>query len=356
MVKFFNRASAKKGLPAGSPIYVGDSAPVKTEITFIQYNADRRPISTSLQPKNIQEQIKQLPTAGGWLHITGLQNAEVIHEVCEALEVHSLVIEDILNTEQISKIEFFPDYTLIITREPIMTARIDQVKLEQISFILKGNLLITFQKNHSNLLEQINNYLGHFITKALPLDSAHILYLMLDMIIDEHLAIVEQKGEELEAIEEVIIAGREDIQSKTLYLLKRDMLHLRKNIMGLHNIVDSLTHERATIIPKVPVIYLHDLRDHLLRILDSIDVHRELSKNILEIYMSSVNTKINETMKFLAVFAAIFIPLSFVTSFYGMNFPNFPFLQYEHAYVYVVSMMVGIAVGLLVYFRRKKWI
>ncbi|MFI4955084.1 MAG: CorA family divalent cation transporter, partial [Gammaproteobacteria bacterium] len=205
------------------------------------------------------------------------------------------------------------------------------------------------------LVHHAIKHMGHFTTKTFLLDNAHLFYLLLDMIIDEHLIIVEQKGDVLESLEERIIKKHEDIESDNLYLLKRDMLHLRKNIMGLRNIVNTLLHEHDSILPQLPAIYLRDLQDHVLIILESIDIHRELSKNILEVYMSVVNTKLNETMKVLAVFAAIFIPLTFITGFYGMNF-NIPELHWKYGYFFAVGLILSVSGGLLYWFRKKGWI
>lgn len=355
MVKFFRRSSAKKGIPAGTAIYIGETDPLPTQINFVQFDENKHPIISTLDSVNLAEKILRLSNNGGWLHIAGLANTEIIQVICETLSIDPLITEDILNTKQLSKIEIFSGYTLVITRLPSTINSLNPVTFEQISFILKENLLITFQENHNLLIDQMATYLQYFINKKLKLDNAHLLYFVLDMIIDEHLAIVEQKGENLEALEEKVMQMQEDIEFNSIYLLKRDMLHLRKNIMGLHNIITLLLYEHKAILPQLAPIYLRDLLDHAKRIIEVIDIHRELGKNIIDIYISSINTKSNETMRLLTVYTAIFIPLTFVTGFYGMNFP-IPELEWKYGYFFAIGLIAVIAVSLLVYFRRKKWI
>jgi magnesium transporter len=353
--KHVRRASEKKGLPPGVAVYIGDTEPLDTTATFMEFDHFDHPKDLKLDA-HLKAEISHISTKSGWLNISGLKNEQAIYDICHTLKIHPLEIEDILDTEQLSKIEFLPDRSIVIIKAPAMKNSVESVKFEQFSMILKDNLLITFQEINHDLLDHIKKYLSHSFMSPTELNASHLVYLLIDMIIDDHFEIVEKKGDELENIEETLMKKGETINSNTLYTLKRDMLHLRKNIMSLNSIVFSMIRKQPLFMTDLPEIYLKDLQEHLELILESIDIHRELSNNILEIYMSSVNNKINETMKFLTIFTAIFIPMSFIAGLYGMNFSHMPELNWEYGYYATLGMMFAIAGGLLVYFRRKKWI
>jgi len=355
MASFLKRASSKKGIPAGTPIYVGKTEPLPTEVTLIQYEGKISTI-TKLSLDTIEEQIKQhMPETGGWIQVAGLQNVDVIQKIGELLDINPLTIEDVLHTAQRAKIDFFQHYAyLVLSAAKTSTTTLKMTAFEQVSVIIKGNILVTFQESHDPLIEHMQVYIDHFWSKSLVVDMGRLVYLLIDMIIDDYFAVIEHKAAVLEEIEEEII-GKEDIKPENLYKIKRDILHLRKHVMNLRVVINLMIHEHQTFMKTINKVYLNDLRDHLTVILDSIEINRELNQSILETYISSLEIKINDAMRLLTVFASIFIPLNFITSYYGMNF-NLPELKWQHGALFAGSIMFLVVVGLLSFYRKKKWI
>jgi len=343
------RASYKKGIPAGSAIYIGDTEPMATRLMITCLDANDKYIQKEIAAESLEKELAAHKKRPVWLSVSGLKNTETIHLLGQILEIHPLVIEDLLNTEHLSKVEFFSDYIFMITKLPFSPSAYLPLKIEQLSLIIKENLLITFQEEHEAIMP-------HLLHKIKEFTIGHLVYSLIDGIIDEHYAIVEQKGDVLEHLEEVIITHKKNIDLGDLYSIKRDMLRLRKNVIALNNIILQLLREQSRFLEGLSEIYLRDLQDHLLRISESIDIHYELSSNILQVYLSSISNKTNETMKILTLFAAIFIPLSFIASVYGMNFAYIPGLEWEWGYFAAVGGMTALAVGLFIFFKKKGWV
>lgn len=339
----------KKGIPAGSAIYIGDTAPSHTQMILTYFDEKQGPLQIAVEPDTLEEALKKHANRTAWLSVEGLENTELIHQIGEILHVHPLVTEDLLNTEHLSKIEFFSDYIFLISKLFINQTPEKPMKIEQFSFIIKHNLLVTFQEEHDAIIL-------HTLQKMREFTLGELVYCVIDGIIDNDYMIIEEKGELLEEYEEKIVKNKSNINLGDLYTTKRDLLRLRKKVISLNNILSLLIREKSPLLNTLPEIYISDLQDHLLRISEAIDIHYELSTNILQVYLSSLSNKTNETMKVLTLFAAIFIPLSFIAGVFGMNFTNMPGVHWEWGYITTIGGMTALAIGLLVFFKKKGWV
>lgn len=347
--KIRKRSFYKKDIPAGSAIYIGDTEPFPTQLTITYHDAAHHYIQKEISLENLSHVLAEQAKQVVWLNVSGLKNTEIIHQLGQTLAIHPLVIEDLLNTEHVSKVEFFADYLFMITKFPVCTTGTEPLKVEQFSLIVKDNLLITFQEEHATIVSTIEKKIKDF-------SIGQIVYGIIDTIIDDHYASVEYKGNLLEELEDKLINNQLNIDLGQLYAIKRDMLRLRKNVLILQNIVIQLLREQSRFLAGLSDIYLHDLHDHLLRIAEAIDIHYELSANVLQVYLSSISNKTNETMKILTLFAATFIPLSFIASLYGMNFTYIPGASWKWGYFAAIGGMAALGGGLVMFFRKKGWV
>jgi magnesium transporter len=231
-----------------------------------------------------------------------------------------------------------------------------RLKVEQMSMIiLKNNVLLTFQERPGDAFDPIRERLKNPKARFYKFGIDYLAYAIMDAVVDDYLAALDYKSETLERLEKLLIKTPNNTFLTQLYELKRFLLNLTKVVRPLREIVNSLQHTDSPLLSPEISVFLRDLYDHALRILETTDNYREISTNMQDIYLSGVNLKMNETMKILTIFASIFIPLTFVASIYGMNFVHMPELQWKYGYYMVLGIMVCIASGLLLFFKKKKW-
>jgi magnesium transporter len=184
----------------------------------------------------------------------------------------------------------------------------------------------------------------------------YLAHALIDAIVDNYYTILEKIGERVEDIEQDVVKNPKPEILQQIYNLKREMIYLRKSVWPLREVINSLLREESKLIQKETHIYLRDLYDHTIQVIDTIETYRDMISGMLDIYMSSVSNKMNEIMKVLTIFAAIFIPLTFIAGIYGMNFQNMPELSWQWGYFSILLIMFFVGVNLIFYFRRKKWL
>ncbi|MFI4955567.1 MAG: magnesium/cobalt transporter CorA, partial [Gammaproteobacteria bacterium] len=225
---------------------------------------------------------------------------------------------------------------------------------EQFCLLVKQNLLLTFRESNTYDLSSIYKHLSTAHSLVREQGSDYLTYLIMDYIVDDYFNFVEATEVLLEEIEDQLIKNPESIQLPSLYTIKRRTLTLRKTIAPMRDIVHLLLDDHGELINKRYYLYFRDLHDHCIRLVESIDLHREISSNMLDIYLSTLNNRMSQTMKILTMFASIFIPLTFIVGVYGMNFKNMPELSWQYGYPTVIIGMVLLAGTMLFYFKRKK--
>lgn len=348
------KRSSKAGLPPGTPIHIGDTTPTATKITVIDYTP------TSIEQKTartVKECLSFKNTKSmTWINVDGLADLKLLEELCEGFELHPLVIEDILNTEQRPKVEDHEKYLYIVLRMLESGAK-NGIMTEQISIVVGSNFLLSFQETPGDIFdpirERIRNKKGN-IRKSGP---DFLAYSLIDAIVDHYFLILENFGERIENLEKELITNPSPNTLRQLYRMKREMIKLRKSVWPLRELINNL--ERAGFSPLVKKntrLYLRDVYDHSIQAIDSTETYREMLSGMLDIYLSSVSNRLNEVMKILTVIATIFIPLTFVTGLYGMNFRFMPELEHPWGYPAALLLMLVMSLLMLAYFRRKRWV
>lgn len=360
MPKPVKKRSKKAGLPPGTLVYVGEKQVEAVKISYLDYNEEN---FQEKQVSNIEEcfPFKTTPTVT-WINIDGLRDVEIIEKLGKQFELHPLILEDVLHTEQRPKYEDFDKYIFVVLRMLRYNEQIQAVESEQVSLILGTNFVISFQERVGDVFEPIRQRLRNAKGRIRKMGSDYLAYALLDAIVDSYFAILEKFGERIESMEEKLVADPTEKTLQLIHNMKREMISMRKSIWPLREVISGVQRIESSLIKESTEIYLRDVYDHTIQIIDTIESFRDMVSGMLDIYLSSISNKMNEVMKVLTIIATIFIPLTFIAGIYGMNFNsekspwNMPELNWYWGYPAVWLVMAVVAVIMLIYFRRKKWL
>ena len=288
-----------------------------------------------------------------WIDVQGLGDEEVLREFADLFSIHSLALEDIVNVPHRPKVERFEKHTLCITRMALL--RDEGIESEQISLFVGPDYVLTFQERSGDVFDPIRNRIrqgGSILRSSGP---SYLAYALLDAVIDGYYPILETFGEKLEAFEDEVMANPHPSVLHEIHQAKRDLLTIRRTIWPQREAVNALIRDENPLITETVRVHLRDCYDHCVQIMDAVETYRELAGGLMDVYLSSIGNRQNEVMKVLTIMASIFIPLTFMAGIYGMNFENMPELHSTWGYPLLLVAMVVVAVGMIVYFRRKGW-
>ena len=347
------RRSQKAGLPPGTIVHVGEKRYNPVKLSVINYDAD------NFQEKEVNsiEEAFHLKDKSSvtWLNINGVHKAEIIEQVGAHFAIHPLVLEDIANTGQRPKMEDFDEYIFVVLRMLSFEVKEKETKTEQVSLIFGRGFVISFQEMEGDVFDNIRDRLRSNKGRIRKMGADYLAYALVDAIVDNYFIILENLGETIEDIEDKLVTNPSTETLRTIHDLKREMVFLRKSVWPLREVISRLETSESLLINKSTRIYLRDVYDHTIQIMDSVETFRDMLSGMLDIYLSSVSNRLNEVMKVLTVIATIFIPLTFLTGIYGMNFRYMPELDLTWSYPAILTLMFTIALVMVVYFKRRKW-
>jgi magnesium transporter len=288
--------------------------------------------------------------------VCGLAQEKIIEEIGKQFDLHPLILEDILNTNQRPKYEVYEKYIFVIIDRVFWNEKNEIFENEQISFILGSNFVISFKEQENDLFNPIFDRITTLRGRIRFMKSDYLLYSLIDIIVDNYFIVLELMSEKIENLEDQLIENPEPEVLQSIYKLKRFSIDLRKTVWPIRSIANNLQREQSKLIGSELQIYLRDLYDHIFRIGDLLENYRDIIFGMLDMYLSSLSNRMNEIMKILTIISTTFIPLSFIAGFYGMNFLYMPELRSVVAYPIVILIMIVIAFIMLMFYRRKKWI
>jgi magnesium transporter len=354
MVKFIKRRLKKIGLPPGTPVFVGEKKIEKAKITIIDYDEKQ---FQEKEAETIEEcfPFKDTPTVT-WINVDGVHQLDIIEKIGSHFELHPLILEDIMNTEQRPKMEDFERYIYIVLKMLDYDEKENETKIEQVSLILGENFVISFQETEGDIFDHIRERIRNGKGRIRKMGADYLGYALLDAIVDKYFIILERLGGQIEDIEEELVSNPKPEILHEIHRLKREMIFLRKSIWPLREVINILERGESSLIQKSTLIYLRDVYDHTIQVIDQVETFRDMVSGMHDTYLSVVSNRMNEVMKVLTIIATIFIPLTFIAGIYGMNFKFMPELEWRWAYFVVWSVIVIIAIFMLIYFRRKKWL
>lgn len=353
MKKLLKKRSGKAGMSPGSLVHIGDvrqDAPRSEVITY-----DREKLLTS-QP-DLETQCLLPPSEGSvsWVNVEGIGRLELLRKLGDCFGIHPLVLEDIANTDQRPKAEEYDQYLFVVLKmlNPVETG----VVSEQVSLILGETWLLTFQEGldgdpFNPVRERLKNVQGRLRSQG----ADFLAYSLMDVIVDNYFIVLEQVADSIEGLEEELMRTPSQRTLAEIYRLKRELLFIHKAIWPLREVIGSMIRRESLLVKETTVIYLRDLYDHTVQVIETVETLREMLSGMLDIYLSSVSNRMNAIMKVLTIIATIFMPLTFIAGLYGMNFRHMPELEWPWGYPAVLILMLTITIGMLIFFRNKKWL
>lgn len=344
----------KSGQSPGTPIYTG-SKTQKTVITLANFNAEHCDVVVGNHVNDLLS--PQKSSGNSWFNVEGLSDVDQIKQLADRFVIHPLTVEDILNVDQRPKVEEFENYLFLTFKILYWHPKSHTFSIEQASIIFGKKFILSFLETDSALFDPILEKLKTTTNQRLRQQSVDYLgYRLIDAIVDEYFVVLEGLGEQIESIEQKIVTNPTRQNAKIMYRLKRQVLLLRKAIWPMREAVSHLQHVEDNLISKFTRVYLRDVYDHTMQAIDTIETFRDMLSSMLDMYLSGLTIRMNEIMKTLTIITTIFIPITALASIYGMNLPNIPFMKSDFGFYIVAALMVISIVGMIFYFRKKKWI
>ena len=354
MPKLTKKRSKKAGLPPGTLVHIGERKAEIPKITIMDYSET---LFQEKEVKTIEEcfLFKDTPTIT-WINIDGLHQVEILEKLGECYGFHPLVLEDILNTDQRPKVEDYGEYLYIVLKMLDQSNQSNEILTEQMSLILGPSFVISFQEREGDVFDSIRERIRTGKGRIRKMGADYLTYSLLDSIVDNYFIVMEKLGEKIEFLEEELVKRPIPETLQTIHHLKREMIFFRKAVWPLREVIGSLERGELPLVKETTRIYLRDVYDHTIQVIDTIETFRDMVSGMLDIYLSSVSNRLNAVMKVLTIIATIFMPLTFIAGIYGMNFKYMPELEWKWGYPMVWLVVIGIGVFMLIYFKKKRWL
>jgi magnesium transporter len=355
MPKSMKKRSKKRGLPPGTLVHIGVKRTEKVKITVMDFDEEHCEEKVVAAVEDCQAYRDRKSTT--WINIDGIHQVEVMEKFGKAFGLHPLVMEDVVNTDQRPKAEDYGDYLYIVARELSYNDSTGEIGNEQMSLILGRNFVLSFQETEGDMFDPIRDRIRNSKGKVRKSGADYLLYSLLDSIVDSYFSVLEKLGERIELLEDQLVTDPTPATLRAIHNMKRDNIGLRRSIWPLREVITSLYRDESELIQDTTRLFLRDVYDHTIQVIDTIETYRDLLGGMLDIYLSSQSNRMNEVMKLLTIIATIFIPLTFIAGVYGMNFKNMPEIEaWNYGYAFTWAVMIAAAISMLIYFRRKKWL
>ena len=354
MARFFKNREASKGLAPGSLVFIGNKKMENIRIRIIDFD------KTKLEEHELQDILQGAKYKGTntvtWINIDGLHDVGMVERIGEHFDLHPLAQEDIVHVGQRAKMEDYETYQYIVLKMLQYNDEKQIILSEQLSIIVGSTFLITFQERVGDVFEPVRDRIRKQKGRIRAAGIDYLGYALIDTVVDNYIYLISRLGEKIEDIEVGIL---EDTSTKTLGQInnyKRELSYIRKSIRPTRDFISRLHRLESEFIREETKPFLNDLQDLITQASDAIDMYTEMLSDQLNIYNSNVSNKMNDVMKVLTIFAAIFIPLTFIAGIYGTNFDYLPELHFKYSYFIFWGILITITTGMLIFFKRKGWL
>jgi len=355
MTKSSSTTSKKSGLPPGSLVHVGEILGAETRMSIINYSRNNFEEKIIQSVDNILE-YKDSDSIT-WVIVEGLANVDIVERIGVMFDIHQLVLEDILNTHQRPKFEEYDDYLYIVLKCLLPDSDTFSVSYEQISLLVLNDFVFMFKEKQDDIFQSVQQRIRTSKSRLREQGADYLAYAILDHVVDQCFILIDSLDEAVTSLEDRLLESdpTKDMLNQ-IQRLKREIISIRRHVSPIRELLAGMLRSESELINEKTHIYLRDVSDHTIRVIESIESYRDILTGLLDIYISSVSNKMNEIMKVLTVFASIFIPLTFLVGIYGMNFKYMPELEWKWAYPSLWVVFIVVPIVLLVYFKRKKWL
>jgi magnesium transporter len=354
MPRSFRKMASRVGLPPGSLVYTGEKTHLPAKITITRYseqNITQRELDSFTECQMVDD-----PGEVVWININGISQIKNLEKLGECFKIHPLVLEDILDVEDRPKVEDYEDYLFIALKTINFTPDADEIKAEQVSLILGPHYVLSFCESDHDLFDPIRTRLLQAKGRIRKMGADFLAYSLIDLIVDSYFVELETFSDKVESLEDEVVVRPSPQTLREVHRFKNDMIMLRKSLWPLREVIARLDRRESPLISEGLTMYLKDVYDHTIIAIETVETYRDILSGMLDIYLSSMSNRLNQIMKVLTIIATIFMPLTFITSLYGMNFKNMPELQWEYGYYGVIAVIAVIGITMVLYFRKKQWI
>ena len=353
MAKPVRKRSEKSGLSPGSLVHVGEQKVEETRITVIDYDRDK------FLEKEVQSVGECFPfretSTVTWINVDGVHDSGIVEKLGGYFGLHPLILEDIMNTSQRPKMEDVGESIYVVLRMIEYGNSAQEISTEQMSLIFGRNFVLSFQERPGDIFDPVRERIRRGKGRIRAMGPDYLAYALIDSIVDDYFLVLERLGETVECLEDELVVNPKRETLHGLHALKRDMIFLRKSVWPLREVISGLERAESPLIQKTTGIFLRDVYDHTIQVIDNIETFRDMLSGMLDTYLSSLSNRMNEVMKVLTIIATIFIPLTFIAGVYGMNFKFMPELGWRWGYFLILGIMFAVGGLMLFYFKRKKW-
>ena len=348
------KRSDKRGLSPGTLMHVGARKMERTRITVMDYDEGS---FIEKEAGSVEECFPFKETATvTWINVDGVHDASIIEKLGARFDIHPLVLEDIMTTTQRPKTEDLGNAVFVVLRMVECDGTARGLVTDQLSLILGPKFVLSFQETEGDCLDPVRQRIRGGKGRIRTLGPDYLAYALVDAVVDHYFVVLEGMGERIDELEERLIADPRRELLHEIHALKREMIDLRKAVWPLREVVTGLERLETPLIKKTTGVFLRDVYDHAVQVVDTVESFREILTSMIETYLSSVSNRMNEVMKVLTIIATIFIPVTFIVGVYGMNFEFMPELRWRWGYFAVWGVIVAAIGGMVAYFRRKKWL
>jgi magnesium transporter len=354
MARFFKKREEIKGLSPGSLVFIGNKKVEHVRIRVIDYDG------TQLKEDELKDiaqgaEFKRTNTVT-WINVDGLHDLSLMKDVGNTFDLHPLLMEDILNTGQRPKLEEFENCLFLVLKMLRFDKQKQMVVSQQLSMVLGDTFLLTFQEQPGDVFEPVRERIRKQKARIRGSGTDYLAYALLDCVVENYVFIVERLGEQIEDIEGEVLEKADPAVMEKINTFKREMNFLRKSVRPAREAIMQMSKLDSELIHEQTIPFLKDLQDLITQATEAIDTYRDMLSDELNLYNSVIGNRMNDIMKVLTIFAAIFIPLTFIAGIYGTNFEYLPELKFKYSYFIFWGVMLGVAVVMLIYFKKKKWL
>jgi len=350
MAKEHKKLSGKAGLPPGSLIYTGIHQQ-KMAISLYQFNDNIFEEYEDISPEKINKVFK--PALVNWIDVCGISDPQLMQEIGNYFAIHPLVLEDIMDVNHLPKVEEAGDHLFIILKS-IEAGENIKPEMQQISLLLGKSYLISFRDKESSIFKSVQDRIRTNNSKARSKLEDYLFYMLIDKIVDEYYAVIENIDDDIETLENDLINKPSENLSQRILDIKKKFIDLKKFIYPLRDELRKTLREELKMIDKSTKAYLSDIYDHLLQISQTMDLFRDMIAGLLELHLSNNDLRMNRIMTRLTVVTSVFIPLTFLVGLYGMNL-KMPEFQWIWFYPVLWIFMITISVLMIIYMKKKRW-
>jgi magnesium transporter len=354
MSRFIRKVSKKVGLPPGAMVHIGKERTEKVFVSIMDFDHDNLQEMALDSIDDIFSCEQHFPLR--WINITGVHQVDFIEKIGKHFNIHPLTLEDIVNTGQRSKVEDYDHYLYLVSRMLYFDESKGEFHSEQISIILGEGILISFQEIEGDVFNGVRERIRKGRGRIRQSGCDYLAYSLLDAIVDNYFVVLGIFGNKIEMLDEELLENPSPETSRMIHEMKREMIYLRKQVWPLREVLGNLSKAGSGLVKESTVIYLRDVYDHTIQVMDTIESYRDILSGMMDNYLSAVSNKMNEVMKLLTIIATIFIPITFVVGVYGMNFQFMPELEWEWGYFMVLGFMFCVVVFMLICFKKKNWL